>query len=172
MKAVAVAVLVLAFGCGGGETAVPDVPDKVVATGATPEEAFKNYQRAVKAEDLDFLWSFLSDKDKRGKIGDLLAPMNGKNVPAARMAEFASGFKLTPDAVHAMGKHDFDRHFIGMVVAKGAPLIPDQKIVKVSTTGDTAILIVDVPADTRFAMIREHGQWHWDMAATSAANGK
>jgi len=145
----------------------------VVPTGTTPEAAFKNYQQALRKRDLDFLWSFICEKEKRGDFGAKLYPMNGKNVPASRLQEFADGFHTTPEGVRAMSKPDFDKHFLGMVFEKGAVLIVEQRIANVSITGDTAILDLEVDGEfsSKLALVRDAGQWHMDMGGTSAANG-
>ena len=144
-----------------------------VPTGATPEQAFAGYQRALKARDLDFLWSFVSARDKAGTVGQRLAPMNGGNVPAARMAEFEQGFGKSAAEIRAMSKLDFDKNFIWMVVGRGAILITEQTIAKVelSAAGDEAVLELAGPS-SKLALVREDGQWHFDMGGTSAANRK
>jgi hypothetical protein len=167
---IVVAVLALGACKSESKTEPKPVPVKIVPTGATPEEAFKNYQTALAKQDLDFLWSFLSNKDKTGDIGQQMAPMNGGNVPAARLDEFAKGFGVTPDEVRKMSKPEFDKHFLWMVMGPAATVITNQKLAKANITGDTAILDLTDP-DSKFAMIKEADQWHWDMAGTSAANG-
>ena len=155
---------------GPTPTAAAFVP---VPTGATPEQAFANYQKALEARDLDFLWSFISARDKAGTVGQRLALMNGGNVPAARMAEFEQGFGRSAAEIRAMSKLDFDKHFIWMVVGRGALLITEQTIAKVElrADGNEAVLELAGPS-SKLALVREDGQWHFDMGGTSAANGK
>jgi hypothetical protein len=154
----------------GSGSAAAEPEDKPVATGATPEEAFKNYQAALVGKDLDFLWWFVSKKDKDGSIGRMLAPMNGGNVPAERLDEFAKGFGTTPEGVRAMSKRDFDRHFLYMGFAQTTELVAGQVIEQVEMKGeDRAILHLGKPS-TKFGMVREDGQWRWDMIETSRLN--
>lgn len=150
--------------------AKPEPPAKIVPTGTTPEAAFKNYQTALANKDLDFVWAFLSDKDKAGDIGATMKPMNGGNVPASRLQEFAEGFGTTPDGVRKMSKPEFDKHFLWMVLAPAAEIIAQQRLAKTSVTGDTAILDLEGP-ESKLALVKEGDQWHFDMAGTSRANG-
>lgn len=162
-------------GSGGAAKVVADArpaepEDKPVATGATPKEAFKNFQVALVGKDLDFLWWFVSRKDKDGSIGRMLAPMTGGNVPPDRIDEFAKGFGTTAEGVRAMSKRDFDRHFLYMGFAQTTELVSGQVIESMEMKGDDhAVLQLDKPK-TKFGLIREDGQWRWDMIETSRLN--
>jgi hypothetical protein len=159
-------VLVLLFACADKDDARVA---KVIATGATPQEAFANYQKALDTRDLDFLWAFVSDKDKSGQIGKLLAPMNAGNVPEARLAELTEGFGVTADELRRMSKPDFDKHFIWMTFGRTAIVVTTQQIKNVTIDGTTAILELTHPR-SKLALVQEAGNWHWDLMGTSAAN--